>query len=92
MSRVEINALSPKKHKDQRAFLHHVKEAKPHLFGFIQNVSLYQTVQMTWSEANLRFFHDLSPSLPLHVYATGNLARKIFLDTDKMQAMIIQII
>lgn len=70
--------------EDQRAFPQHTKEAKPHLFGYIQNVSLYPTVVMMWSEADLRLFHDLSPSIPLYFDATGNLARKIFPDTGKL--------
>lgn len=39
---------------------------------------------MMWSEANLRLFHDLSPSLPLYLNATGNPVRKIFTDAGKM--------
>lgn len=58
--------------------------SKPHLFGFIQNVSLYPTVVMLWSEPDLRLFHDLSPSLPVYLDATGNLARKVFQDTSKL--------
>ena len=56
----------------------------PHLFGFIQNVSIYPTIVMMWSEADIRLFHDLSPSLPVYLDATGNLARKVFPDTGKL--------
>ena len=70
--------------EDQRKNPQHLDPSKPHLFGFIQNVSLYPTVVMMWSKADLRLFHDLSPYMPMYFDATGNLARKMFEDTGKL--------
>ena len=70
--------------EDQKENPHHINPSTPHLFGFIQNVSIYPTVVMMWSEADIRLFHDLSPSLPVYLDATGNLARKLFPDTGKL--------
>ena len=64
--------------EDQKANPHHMNPSKPHLFGFIQIVSLFPTMVMMWSEPDLRLFHDLSPFLPIHFDATGNLAKKYF--------------
>lgn len=70
--------------EDQKENPHHMDPSTPHLFGFIQNVPIYPTVVMMWSEADIRLFHDLSPSLPVYLDAIGNLAHKVFPDTGKL--------
>ena len=70
--------------EDQKANPHHMNPSKPHLFGFIQNLSLFPTVVMMWSEPDLRLFHDLSPFLPIYFDVTGNLAKKLLQDTGKL--------
>ena len=57
------------------------KESGPHLFGYIQSISLYPTVVIMWTEADLRLYCELCRSGTTFFDATGKLARKVFKDT-----------
>ena len=63
--------------EDQEMYPEHVKkESGPHLFGYIQSVSLYPTIVNMWTEADLRLYFDMAPN-----DVTGKIAPKVFNDT-----------
>ena len=57
------------------------KESGPHLFGYIQSVSLYPTMVTMWTEADLRLYFDMARNGVVFFDATGRIARKVFNDT-----------
>ena len=68
--------------EDQEMYPEHVKkESGPHLFGYIQSVSLYPTVCTMWTEADLRLYFDMARNGAVFFDATGKIARKVFNDT-----------
>jgi len=68
--------------EDQEMYPEHVKkESGPHLFGYIQSVSLYPTIVTMWTEADLRLYFDMARNGAVFFDATGQIARKVFTDT-----------
>ena len=52
---------------------HMATESGPHLFGYIQSVSLYPMIVTMWMEADLPLYMDMA--------RTGKIARKVFHNT-----------
>jgi len=68
--------------EDQEMYSEHVKkESGPHLFGYIQSVSLYPTIVTMWTEADLRLYFDMARNGAVFFDATSKIARKVFNDT-----------
>ena len=60
---------------------HVKKESCPHLFGYVQSVSLYPTIVTMWTEADLRLYFDMAHNGAVFFDATGKFAHKVFNDT-----------
>ena len=68
--------------EDQDMYPEHMAtESGPHLFGYIQSVSLYPTIVTMWTEADLRLYMDMARTGIVFFDATGKIARKVFHDT-----------
>lgn len=68
--------------EDQEMYLEHVKKGSgPHLFGYIQSVSLNPTIVTMWTEADLRLYFDMARNGTVFFDATGKIACKFFTDT-----------
>ncbi len=63
---------------------HTKKESGLHLFGYIQFVSLYPTIVMMWTEADLRLYFEMARNATVFFDATGKIVRKVFNDTGSI--------
>ena len=68
--------------EDQEMYPEHVKkESCPHLFRYVQSVSLYPAIVTMWTEADLRLYFDMAHNGAVFFDATGKFAHKVFNDT-----------